>query len=215
MMGNTKVLLPTAYFGNIQYYTKLLAYKDVYIESAEHFPKQTFRNRCDILDANGLYTLTVPVKKGSESKIFTRDVEIDYSRDWVRSHLRALESAYRASAFYELVIDELMPLWELQPQFLLDFNTKAQDVICGLINLKVSLSFTENYVKKREDVDDFRESIHPKPRMFKDDDSFLKAPYYQVFKHKFEFIPNLSVLDLLFNEGPAAALVIQQSIKNY
>lgn len=211
-MENSKVLLPTAYFGNIQYYTKLIAYQEIVIESVEHFPKQTFRNRCDILDANGLYTLTVPVKKGSEAKIFTRDVEIDYSRDWVRMHLRAFESAYRASAFYEFVIDELMPLWEAQPRFLLDFNYNAQKTVCELINISANVSLTDDYVRIPKDVDDFRERIHPKPRMYRPDDDFVATPYYQVFKQKFDFQPNLSILDLLFNEGPAAEIVLRNSI---
>lgn len=213
-MKRTKVLLPTSYFGNIQYYTKLVAYQNIEIECFEHFPKQTYRNRCDIVDANGLYSLTVPVKKGSESKIFTRDVEIDYSRDWIRMHLRALESAYRASAFYDLIIDELIPLWNAQPRFLLDFNLSSQQLVCELINLPVTVSLTTDYCKDIADKDDFRETIHPKPRMYRPDNTFNPVSYYQVFSQKFGFQPNLSILDLLFNEGSASEIVIKNSISS-
>lgn len=211
-MSSGKVLLSTAYFGNIQYFSKLLMYNEVQIEQMEHFPKQTYRNRCVILDTNGPFVLTVPVKRSNGKRLFTRDVEIDYSRDWIKVHLRALESAYRSSAFYDLLIDELMPVWENKPKFLIDLNLSAQQMVCDLMNIEIPVFCTGDYVHIPENSDDLREKIHPKPRMYWNDLNFSQVGYHQIFEQKFGFIPNLSILDLLFNEGPEGLDVLKRSI---
>jgi hypothetical protein len=205
-----KILLSTAYFGNIQYYTKLLAFREVQVEQMEHFPKQTYRNRCVILDTNGPFVLSVPVKRHSGERLFTRDVEIDYSRDWIKMHLRALESAYRSSAFYDLLIDDLMPVWENQPKFLIDLNLSAQQIVCDLMNIDVTVSLTADYVHQPCNCNDLREKIHPKPRMYWNDPNFSPAGYHQIFDQKFGFTPNLSILDLLFNEGPEGFEILKK-----
>jgi hypothetical protein len=211
-MNSELALLSTAYFGNIQYYTKLLLFNNIKIEQYEHFPKQTWRNRCVILDANGPLTLSVPVKKSAEIKQLTRDVEIDYSRDWIRVHLKAFESAYRSSPFYDLLIDEIAPVLQAKPRFLLDLNNSILEITCEIIGIEQNTQLSNDFALTIENAHDFRDSIHPKPRMFRPDPDFEANPYHQVFTEKFGFMPNLSIIDLIFNEGNEAYLTLNNSI---
>jgi aspartyl/asparaginyl-tRNA synthetase len=130
------VLLSTAYLAPIQYYTKLLSYQNIYVEAFENYTKQTYRNRCNILSANGQLSLSIPVKKTEAIKIHTKDIQIDYSSRWQLIHERAIESAYRSSPFYIYYADDIKPLYEKQFDTLLEFNLAFQKVICELIGIK-------------------------------------------------------------------------------
>jgi hypothetical protein len=205
-------LLSTAYFAPVQYYCKLFSYPNIYIEVYENYCKQTYRNRCNIMAANGVLLLTVPIKKTGD-KILTKDVRIDYDSRWLPIHLRAIESAYRSSPFYMYYIDDILPILNNKPQFLVDLNLELQNTILELLGFKPTIEKTIDFKKTPINCIDLSEAIHPKESKKKPDDNFLLETYYQVFSEKYGFMPNLSILDLLFNMGPSSIEVIQQSVK--
>ncbi len=204
------VYLSTAYLAPVQYYCKLLAYRDARLESHEHFLKQTYRNRCVIASANGPLTLTVPVEKGDALKCLTKDIRISEHGRWRHLHWNALVSAYHMSPFFEYYEDDFAPFYTRRYDFLMDFNEALQELICRLLDLDVRATRTEGY--EPTVAHDFREAIRPKHPA--PDPAFRPQPYYQVFREKFGFLPNLSVVDLLFNMGPEGLLVLKRSIAN-
>lgn len=193
-----KLLLSTAYFPPVQYLSKFLYYSDVFIEINENYSKQSYRNRCRILSANGVQTLTVPVKNNQNTNI--KDIKIDYSEDWQRNHIRAILSAYKNSAFYDFFEDDINSIILSNEKYLLDLNIKSLDFILKATGIYKPYAFTKQY-DKDGDFEDYRDSIHPKKRMQKLDSEFTVNRYNQVFSDRFDFIPNLSSLDLLFNQG--------------
>lgn len=206
------VHLSTAYLAPIQYYTKFILADKIFIESFENFTKQTYRSRCDILGANGRLTLSIPIEKVHGEKMSIREVRIDYKTDWQRIHWQSLVSAYNSSPFFMYYADDLFPFYQKKESFLFDFNLKLTQKICELVGIDANrISLTEKFEKDIEN--DYRQSISPKPSQHKEDAIFYAEPYYQIFAEKFGFIPNLSIVDLLFNEGPEAINVLKQSIK--
>jgi hypothetical protein len=212
-LNNQAVLLSTAYFPPIQYFTKLSSHNNIYLECHENFSKQSYRNRCTILGSNGPLDISIPIKKENALKTSIRDVKIDYSTPWKKVHLRAVESAYRSSPFYLYYIDDIASILEKNRNFLFDLNLELINLMNQLIGLSVQLNFTEDFKTLPFSFVDFSDSIHPKNRMKKPDNNFFAKSYYQVFVQKFGFIPNLSILDLLFNEGPNTQNILLQCLK--
>jgi hypothetical protein len=212
-------LLSTTYFGPIQWYQKLNRYDHCVIEQFDNFQKQTYRNRCRIATANGSQVLTVPVER-TEGKCLMRDVRISDHGAWRHLHWNALQSAYGESPFFEFYADDLHPFFERRWTFLLDFNMDITNKLCELLDIHPRLSLTTNYIpstsgeeektlgedeKSPEEMEpfiDFREAIHPKHPL--PDADFAPRPYYQQHAPRNGFQPNLSILDLLFNEGNEA-----------
>jgi len=211
---NNKIILSTAYFGNIQYYSKLVNYNNIEIEVHENFTKQSYRNRTEILGANGKLALTIPVKKGRSVKIPINELELDYSENWMNTHWRSIESAYRHSAFYEYYVDYIEPIFDDRPQFLLEFNNTIQSTILDILEIDNEIKETTEFVKVPDGID-FRDAIHPKARMQKEDVNFIAPEYFQVFANKFGFTPNLSILDLLFNCGPSTTEILMGTFKSF
>jgi len=207
------VLLSTAYFAPIQYYSKLVQYPNVLIEQFENYSKQSYRNRCNIFGANGALALTVPVVKASSKKILTKDVRISYDTDWQKLHWKGIESAYKSSPFYEFYIDDLQRFFDRKWDFLLDMNLEIQAEINSLIELDCDIIKTTDYIEDLNQIVDFREGIHPKASKSIVDPNFISKTYYQVFSDKQGFIENLSILDLLFNMGPDSLIHLEQSLK--
>ncbi len=204
------VLLSTAYFAPIQYYSKFLNNDEVYIEGFEHFNKQTYRNRCVILGGNGPVQLIVPVVKGRGRKIQIKDLEISYDTDWQRNHWRTIFSAYNSSPFFEYYKDDIQPFFDSKHKFLFDFNLKIHQVICDLIEIENNTMLTMDFEKVPDGTLNLRESISPKVSS-KMDLVFQPQKYTQVFSDKLGFVPNLSIVDLLFNEGPNSYSVLERS----
>ena len=199
----TSALLQITYFGPIQWYQKLRRYDHCLIEQYDSFQKQTYRNRCVIATANGVQALTVPVEH-SDDKILTKDLRISDHNQWRRVHWNALQSAYSESPFFEYYADDLHPFFEKKYDFLLDFNENIRQKVCELIDIQPNVEYTSEYTSdiqhQTSNIIDFRDVInakHPQP-----DAEFETNPYWQVFQHKHGFLPNLSILDLLFNMGP-------------
>lgn len=203
----TTSLLSSAYCAPIQWFQKLNRYDAVVIEQHDNFLKQTFRNRCVIATANGTQTLTIPVEKSDGDKCLMRDIRISDHGNWRRLHWNALATAYGDSPFFDYYADDLRPFYEQRFSFLLDFNMQMTAKLCELLDITPNISLSEEYVKDVESgVDDFREVIRPKHPM--PDADFIPKPYYQVYAQRHGFIPNLSILDLLFNMGNEAVFYL-------
>ena len=192
------VLLSTTYFGPVQWYQKLHRADEAWIERHETFQKQTFRNRCMIATTQGVQALTVPVERPSASLSTIKDVRVSDHGDWRRLHWNALRSAYGESPFFEYYEDDLRPFFERRWAFLFDFNEEIRQKICELIDIQPQVRYTNDYIKEANN--DFREAIQPKHPA--PDTDFLPRSYYQVYRQKHGFLPNLSILDLLLNMGP-------------
>ncbi len=201
-MESPLVVLSTAYFPPIQFFSKVKDASSVLLEQHETYPKQTYRNRCEIASANGKLSLSIPVIKPNGNRTRINEVIIDYSDPWHIKHWRTIESAYRRSAYFELLEPEFAALFQTKWTTLWDFNRATIDMSFDILNLKVSCEGTHNFVKKYpSDNQDFRYVISPKNDC-SSDLYFKPKNYYQVFQDKFGFLPNLSVLDLIFNCGP-------------
>lgn len=203
--------MSSAYFAPIQYFCKLACAEQAFVEAYEHYQKQTYRTRCNILTSHGALTLSVPVEKVHGEKMLIRDVRIDYSAPWQRTHSRALLTAYSSSPFFMYYADEILPLFEQRETFLFDLNLKTARLLCEMLGIRTSIVPTERYEVQENNPLDFRQSISPKPAQQKADNNFYPQEYFQVFAHKLGFTPNLSILDLLFNEGPQALSLLKTS----
>jgi len=196
------ILLNTAYFPPLQYFSCIKESETIYIEQYEHYGKQSYRNRCDILTANGPMTLSVPIVKGTSAKILAKDALIDYTTRWQKLHFKGIESAYKNSPYYEHYIDNLLPFFTRREKFLLDLNLKILHELLDLLPLRKTVCLTPDYLPQPEGMTDLRDAIHPKPSRRRLDLPYTPTPYHQTFADRFPFIPNLSFIDLLFNEGP-------------
>ena len=198
------LILSTAYFAPIQYYSKLLQSEYIVIDRHENYNKQSYRNRCIIYSANGLLDLVVPVVKPDKSKIPVIEVEISYDTLWQKQHFKAIESAYRRSPFYEYYMDDLMEFFDNRHRYLYEFNMRIMRKVCDLIKIPFQVQESSAYIKPGEGDPDLRNSLHPKMNRQQADSAFVPPRYTQVFAEKWGFKPNLSILDLLFNTGPEA-----------
>ncbi len=213
MQAEGKVLLSTSYFGPVQYFTKFLLYPERIIEQYDHYGKQTYRNRCMVYGANGKLSLSVPVLKGTEHKSHVRDVRIDYSRNWRKLHWKGLESAYRHSPFFEFHTDEIRSLLDKKHEYLMDLNLEILDYLLEVLEIEGGYSLTGEYAGAEGiGAMDIRDAIHPK-KGFTADADFRPEPYFQVFAERQGFLENLSIVDLIFNEGPNARSVLERSIR--
>ena len=212
MEKSGSALLSVAYLPPVQYMTKLLTYDRVYIEMHENFQKQSYRNRCVIYGANGPLALVIPVKKKHNRKNVITDIRIDYDTDWQNIHWKSLVSAYQNSPFFEFYKDELYEMIFGKDQFLVDFDLKLLNHICSMLSLDESYLLSKDYVNDNG-VHDYRQSINPKKRLQKPDRYFQPVNYRQVFAERFGFIPNMSIVDLIFNVGPNSRRILEASIK--
>jgi len=200
--------LSTAYLAPVQQYCKLLSFDEIKIETVENYLKQTYRNRAVIAGANGPLSISVPVEKPESLKCLTKDMRISEHGNWRHLHWNALISAYNTSPFFEYYQDDFAPFYEKKYNFLLDFNEELRALICSLLDLEANISYTSEYFPEVDN--DFRALISPKNK--EKDNQFSPAPYYQVFKDKHGFLPNLSIVDLLFNMGPEGIIILKKSI---
>lgn len=210
------VLLTTAYFPPIEYLAAIanecrfnpgmteVEPAVVYIEACEHYVKQSWRNRCRFYAADGAQTLNFPVCHEDFGKPISQ-MRIDWKTDWLTRHERAIISAYRTSPYFEYYQDELFAILDSRPELMLDFNTQILKFFLRKTGIPADIRFTSEWEAvtiEGHKVTDLREAIHPKRPNTILKDLGLERPYWQVFSPKHGFIPGLSIMDLLFNEGP-------------
>lgn len=192
-------VFPIHYCGSIGYYQALVRADEVQFEIHEHFPKQTHRSRMEILGPNGVQKLVIPTQKTGQKRVM-KDVRISYAENWQREHWKSLEAAYRNSPFFEHYESEIHDFYTQKTEHLLEFNLEFFEVINKLIKINFNYSLTEGYeslssVEYRDSAFDLMEPIS----------------YMQVFMDRFDFIPNLSILDALFCLGPDTKTLIENS----
>ena len=192
-------LLSTAYLAPISYYAILLQDPNCRIELHEHFIKQSIRNRCDIYGANGKLRLSIPKQRKGSSKTIIENLKISYRNNWQKQHWNAIESAYNSSPFFEYYKDELKPFFEEKEEYLVNFNSKLQNVILSMLQQENIIKNTTEYLHKGDFFDLRNYTWKLKNQEI----------YDQVFMEKQGFIPNLSILDLLFNLGPESIDYLQ------
>jgi hypothetical protein len=196
-------LVHPAYFAPISQYVAIAKSATIEFEIEDNFQKQTYRNRCYINTSNGKLLLNVPIKHHKGVKQKTKDVRIDYTENWQLNHLKALKSAYSSSPFFEFYIDDLQPIFKSNHRFLIDLNLRCHDFIMDTLQLQLSTSFSTEYLKESDN--DFRKLINAKVKT-----AFQFNRYIQVFEQENGFIANLSMLDLIFMEGPNALNYLEQ-----
>ena len=172
------------------------------MEQHDSFVKQTYRNRCCIATTHGIQALTIPVTHDDTSRL-TRDIRISDHGNWRHLHWNAIRSAYGESPFFEFYADDLAPFFERRWEFLVDFNDDITALMCQLLDIHPHIQHTTTFLTTEEcasrGIHDFRDAIRPKHPL--PDPGFQPKTYYQVFGQQHGFLPNLSILDLLMNEG--------------
>lgn len=233
-------LLSTAYFPPVSYFAAIaqemeglirkgddrrnilpspLSSSVIFIEACENYQKQSYRNRCRFYGAEGVQTLSFPIihENGTHKNLIS-EVKIDYRKPWVLQHKRAITSAYGTSAYFEHYRDELFEILDSQPERLIDLNTALLKFFIEKTGLKAEILMTEEFSTegeitvggKRIVCEDLRDVIHPKRQNSILSSLDLEKPYFQVFSPKYGFKPDLSIMDLLFNEGPDSILFLKK-----
>lgn len=196
-------IFPTAYLPSIEYVSLFLKTDDVSIELYETYQKQSCRTRCNVMTANGIQTLTIPVIKTNGNHTLTKDIEISYKEAWQQIHLRCLESAYRKSAYFDYYFPYFEKIYKQKFNTLIELNDFCLKTILKLLKVKKEYSYTEDFEKIVDDKD-FRISLSKNNY-----NNFEMKPYYQVFADRHGFVSNLSIVDLLFNEGSNSMYNVQ------
>ena len=196
------VLLVTSYWPNLHYFFYVLNASIINIEQFDNYSKQSYRNRTQILSANGVLNLSIPIKKNKSEKV-VNSIEISYKEDWQKNHWRAITSAYKNSPYFDFFEEDLKVFYSNKYNLLIDYNLDQLKFIIKVLKQKENIQLTKQYESNPESVIDLRTIIHPKHSYSSDKlvANKLDQSYYQTFENKISFTPNLSILDLLFNKG--------------
>lgn len=185
---------------SVEYVARLLR-EECVVDLGENYIKRSERNRASILSANGVMSLTVNVENGNRPRQRVRDVKIDYSKRWQHQHWVSIVSAYRSSPYFDHYAADLEPFYRREWRYLIDYNMEYLQTLLRLLGTEPSFKVSEQYVDAAQgDLD-----LRPKQ---KKDSTFVAEPYFQVFSDRMPFEGNLSVLDLLMCEGPAAVSAV-------
>lgn len=195
-------IFPLFYLPPVSYFSALKTEQYHFLlEKQEHFPKQTYRNRASIASPDGVLDLIIPLVKGSKVHTPTKDVRISYDFKWQRLHWLSLQNCYRSAAYFEFYEDELAPFYEKKFEYLFDFNLELLTWLFKKLKVAASWDFNQFYEKEWLAELDYRKQFDKKSI------HLIEAKnYFQVFSDRNDFIPNLSISDLLFNQGPQAKL---------
>lgn len=206
-------LLELHYLPCIQYISKFCLHPNIWIEQHEHYQKGSYRNRTHIASANGLLRLSVPLIKGKHEQQNIRDVRIAYHEPWAAQHWHSIQTAYGNAPFFEYYSEYLKSVFEKKPAFLFDLNLELLKILLDLLSIDQQINLSPEFYKDvPRDWKDYRGAISPKNEQTTSDPIFKEVKYVQVFEEKHGFIPNLSILDLLFCTGPGAAMLLEASI---
>ncbi|MBR9756482.1 MAG: WbqC family protein [Algicola sp.] len=202
------ILIHPTYFPSIAHFVAMVKADTVVFEMADNFQKQTLRNRTYIYAANGRLLLNVPVVYTQKNRQRYREVKVFNDENWQRNHWKSLLSAYSTSPFFEFYSDELAPLFKKEFTNLMELNLETIRLICDCLQLDLNVAETTDFEKDVQDKTDLRALVNAKLEQPKFD------AYQQVFSEKHGFINNLSILDLLFNEGPNTLNYLQSQSLN-
>jgi hypothetical protein len=181
-------LFPTSYFPSIFYFQCIVICEERSVSGNELFVKQSFRNRCEILTGNGIQQLSIPVIKLEGSQTLTKDIQIDQIKNWRKDHWGAIKSAYQNAPFFEFYDVEIYNLIYRNHKYLIDLNLEIANFFLEIFGQK-KMQFSEEKLVLETKLD-YLKRFEP------------SRQYIQVFSDRFSFQSNLSVLDLLFCEGP-------------
>lgn len=193
------ILIHPHYLPNISHFFLLVNSKKIVFEINDNFLKQTYRNRTYIYGANGKLLLSVPVIHSQKNRKIFKDVKISYDKDWLSHHWKSIEISYRRSPFFEYFEEKLICLYKKREKYLVDFNLKSINILFEMLQIDLEYDFTNSYQENYSSISDYRINSEN----FNSNDIKIDK-YTQVFQSKHGFINNLSVLDLIFNEGPNA-----------
>ena len=197
------ILIHPNYFPNIHQFTQIIKANNILFEVSDNYQKQTFRNRAYIYGANGKLGLFIPVIHTHKKRELFKDVKISYESNWMDLHLKSLQSAYRSSPYFEYFEDDLIKLYSEKEKFLVDFNIKCFKLISNLLDLDLDFKISNEYLEKTSDIIDLRDLSNARK------EKKIETPkYIQVFESKHGYINNLSILDLIFSEGPNSVSLI-------
>lgn len=208
-----ELLISTSYLGPVQLYAHIYSSSKVVEDRCEHFVKQTYRNRCYIATPTGAQALTVPVMRDGASHLPASDIRLSNHGNWKHLHWTAICSAYESSPYFEYYADDFRPIYEANYEFLVDFNADLMQTVLSLLSIEKSPSVSPHYLAPdtlSTDILDVRNVVNPKQSLSADK-GFTPVPYYQVFEERTGFIPNLSIIDLLFNMGPESRMILRNS----
>ena len=191
---NNLLIHPT-YFPSISHFVAMSQADSITFEMEDNFQKQTNRNRMYIYSPNGIQLLNIPIKHSKEAHQRTKDVKLETAFDWQKQHFKSLEAAYRTSPFFEYFEDEIYPIFTKKHTFLMDLNLESMEIVAKCLKMKLEYSKTTEYFHEATDFNDLRILANGKK------DTSIFESYTQVFGDKHGFLNNLSILDLLFNEG--------------
>ncbi|NJW51601.1 WbqC family protein [Salinimicrobium oceani] len=195
-----KLLVHPTYFGPISQYIAMFKAKEIIFENEDNYQKQTYRNRMYIYGANGKLLLNIPIKhtgnKSNHQKY--KDVRVENSFPWQSQHWKSLETVYRTSPFFEFYEDEFQPLYQKKFEFLMDFNYQCLELALDCLQTEITSGKTTEFILHPQNITNGRPLVDAKRTQMK------ISPYPQVFQEKFGFINDLSIIDLIFNEGPNA-----------
>jgi hypothetical protein len=191
-------LFSAAYLPPVEYFIYLLKAETIFLDKYENYIKQTYRNRCYIYGPNGKQALSIPVSKPFGDKTPVKDIRISYLQRWQSIHWRSIEAAYNSSPYFLYYKDEIYRFYNEKIDLLIDFNSELTKILMRLICIKKDIHFTTNYQQSHDGLTDLRNKISPKT-----DEISTFPEYTQVFSNKHGFLSNLSIIDLLFNEGPS------------
>ena len=197
------ILIHPNYFPNIHQFTQIIKANNILFEVSDNYQKQTFRNRTYIYGANGKLGLFIPVIHTHKNRELFKDVKISYDSNWMDLHLKSLQSAYRSSPYFEYFEDDFIKLYSEKEKFLADFNIKCIRLISNLLDLDLDYKISGEYVEKTNDIIDLRDLSNARK------EKKIDTPkYIQVFESKHGYINNLSIIDLIFSEGPNSMSLI-------
>lgn len=205
-------LFDLLYLPPVAYFARLAQHEEVQLEVWSPYLKGTYANRCVIASANGLLMLSVPLLSGKYLQAVGQ-VQIAYHEPWPRRHWRSIHDAYRSAPFFEHYAEYFEPCFEAQPALLQDWNLALLRAALQALNLNIAFSLTSQYNAAPAGAADLRKAFQYKARLQGQDAVIQVVPYPQVFQDRHGFLPNLSILDLIFCAGPEALRILRQSYK--
>lgn len=195
------ILIEPHYWGSVAFFKSLVQAKEVTLDLHSNYQKGSYRNRCHIMSPNKMLVLSIPLAKGKYQRSAFHEVGVSYSENWQKDHWQSLVSSYRRSPYFEFYEDDIYPLYKERKQSLQDFNVATVELVIQMLKLDIGLKFTEKFIPFGEfEGEDLRDKIHPNSQKNLVKHSF--ESYHQVFMDRMDFMPNLSILDLIFNLGP-------------